>query len=363
MKNRHYTILFIISVICSLNVLDISGRAQAHQEQPLVRIEARAYQRAVQGIADRLLYLYDNAPSIRVIIASHSEFTRPRSDRWKTVAMFVSNYEGKEAILLNPEHVGDDNFRDVVDSIMHELIHYWIYWKGADDSDTKHGHGRAFLNKAIEIKVNITDVINHYQDSHVIYKQLMAERRGRTPGGQATGSVGGNHPPLHPDGNHFGSGIYEFNFSPYGAGKTETVLSDKLKGPPKIGDQYKWRGKLWQVNNVVGTNVFLKEVLKITSIVNRTRYDISFDFWDNYGVRRSRILQAGETWYSSKPNADIVVEFDTRLNGKGQRKAVTLEYNTTIYRPATEKDKKEAPRHYFTMDSKGSIDLKCCENQ
>src|SRR5437763_76338 len=58
------------------------------------------HQKALQGIADNLLCLFDNMPRVRVVIREHEKF------RKKTVrAFFSSNFEGQPTIVVNPKWV------------------------------------------------------------------------------------------------------------------------------------------------------------------------------------------------------------------------------------------------------------------
>jgi hypothetical protein len=237
-----------------------NAQRQGRQEMQ-VKVDAEDNQRALQGMADSLLPRLDNMPHIRVLIGRMSEFPSRAISGQSALAFFNSNYDGKQAIVVNPKYVVEATFIDMVDSVKHELIHAWVHWRGIGD-DVAAGHGEPFIRKALELKLNLDAVLTLYPETKSIYGRLKAERGERGQDGIGAGQSSSGIPsgarPIEM------SGQYLFTFIETGEDSGETFLVSQ-KEEVKVGERFRWRDRSWRVTHIVGKDVILNPVTPDTA--------------------------------------------------------------------------------------------------
>lgn len=107
----------------------------------------------LQAMADAMLPLFGNMPSVLVVVKDHASF---RADPCPLAVYDAPN------IVVNPAHPPTSSFNDLKETICHELIHAWLYRNNLhhlgeflDD-----GHNEWFVRKALEInKMNIDGLV------------------------------------------------------------------------------------------------------------------------------------------------------------------------------------------------------------
>lgn len=262
MRKLRFALILVVAITFLLTAPSNSNSCMAQER--LVEIGAQEYQRSMQVMANDFLYLFDNMPSHRVLIKERREFTHPAQGR-QVLALFDSHYEGKPTILINPDYVGRASYIGMVDSLLHELTHAWVYWKRIGDNVAE-GHGEPFLRKAIEIGLKVDSILFIYPETRPIHARLVHEYQARRSGGQNNDESSRNRSPEIPswargtDNGSFGPDIYQFRYFPLGSTTGEIILV-KVQRPVTVGTVYRWKGKRWQVTRVSGAEIDLKELL------------------------------------------------------------------------------------------------------
>lgn len=127
------------------------------------------HQKSLQGMADNQLCLFDNMPSVRVLIRDHEQFKK------ENLRAFFSYFEGWPTVIVNPKWMRQASYLKMENIVTHELIHAWINWQGLQET-VNGGHGELFLRKAMEIGLDVRDTVNKYAKLKPIYKRLKKER-------------------------------------------------------------------------------------------------------------------------------------------------------------------------------------------
>ena len=104
----------------------------------------------LQAMADAMLPLFGDMPSVPVVVKDHRAFN---NDHPCPLAVYDA-----PNIVVNPNHPPTGSFNDLKDTICHELIHAWLHRKNlhkvgefVDDF-----HNEWFIRKALEInRMNI----------------------------------------------------------------------------------------------------------------------------------------------------------------------------------------------------------------
>ena len=100
-------------------------------------------------MADAMLPLFGDMPSVRVVVKDHASFYKEPSP--------LAVYDAP-GIVVNPNHPATGSFNDLKDTICHELIHAWLHRKKLDQAGefVDDFHNEWFIRKALEInRMNI----------------------------------------------------------------------------------------------------------------------------------------------------------------------------------------------------------------
>ena len=103
----------------------------------------------LQAMADAMLPLFGDMPSVPVVVKDHESFCQEPCP--------LAVYDAP-SIVVNPSHPPTSSFNDLKATICHELIHAWLYRKNLHQAgeflDTHHNEW--FVRKALEInRMNI----------------------------------------------------------------------------------------------------------------------------------------------------------------------------------------------------------------
>ena len=115
-------ILFFTVVACTSSVAQVA--------QPLVRPSAREVADAMQGMANNLLSRFDNMPGVKFLLREDSRFYDANGGL-HALAFYDPN---TKLIYVNPGYTSKATYLQMVDTVMHELIHAWVHWRGLLDN-------------------------------------------------------------------------------------------------------------------------------------------------------------------------------------------------------------------------------------
>lgn len=119
----------------------------------------------VQRLTDSLRARYfPGLPAVYAVICDDSEFEKSNCQAF---------YNG--SIILRPSYALFASETDLLNTLKHELIHAWNYWKNLREEWYFHGHGPHFIKRAIEIGCDLTSVFDNYPVTKKIYPKLKRE--------------------------------------------------------------------------------------------------------------------------------------------------------------------------------------------
>jgi|GEM_PF-7088899 len=121
----------------------------------------------LQSIADSLLYLFDYMPPVSVWILNIEQ----AGCDFKPLA----EAHGQNAIVIDRCHYENGNLEYIHATILHELTHIWVNFKGRS-TNLFGGHNIAWFRKAIELKLDFEEVFYWYPGSEELYREIYDER-------------------------------------------------------------------------------------------------------------------------------------------------------------------------------------------
>jgi hypothetical protein len=134
----------------------------------------------LQKAADSLLFYFDSMPSVRVRLTDDRHFKKSRA---------IAFWRRKDkSIFIRPDYKKRTTWADLIETLRHELVHAWVYWKGLYTEDYG-GHNRAFFRKAIEIGLSLNDVLKVHPDSAWIYEEVLMEKYDKIPVGNGWAKI------------------------------------------------------------------------------------------------------------------------------------------------------------------------------
>lgn len=250
----------IVIFICAFSTIT-SG-----QERPLIQLTEKDYEEAMQGIADNAVRRFDQMPKIKVHLKEDHRFY-DRHGQLHALAFYTRDASSKPVIFVNPGYTNRASYKQMVDTVLHELTHAWVDWRNLPD--VPHGHGESFLRKAIDLGLDLRSTLIAFPDARSTYDRLMRER---TAGGPSSGNTSGNGTrDFDTSGGHnsdddvnVGRNKYAFYFVSFATNAKGTIVDQlvlRVNEAPKKGDRYRWKNRSWKVYATTGSKVWLVEAI------------------------------------------------------------------------------------------------------
>src|SRR5437868_2118558 len=103
-------------------------------------------------IADDLLPLFDNMPSVKVIV-EYCEYA----------------YAKPQAFYNGNIHIMTSHGSKLTNTLKHELTHAWVHWKGYPPDPRVGGHCEHFMRKAEEVGCDLKTVRIYLQRGYTFW--------------------------------------------------------------------------------------------------------------------------------------------------------------------------------------------------
>lgn len=252
--------VFVVLVICVLTC----NKALAQDTERLVELSDKDFEAAMQGMGDEFLDRFDNMPSIRFVLKEDSRFYK--NGQLHALAFYTRDENRKPVIYVNPGYTNRASYKQMVNTVFHELIHAWVDWRKIGDRVAE-GHGEAFIRKALEIGINIDSTLAAFPEARAIYNRLTGISIGRNGSRKTDDNSSDSSGPRRRgdsiEDKDYGQDVYDFKFvtAAYDDENRKFITNYllKVKSKPKIGSRYTWQDESWRVYLIQDTTIWLTE--------------------------------------------------------------------------------------------------------